>query len=89
MKAKSAESLEARRGCMSPKCPECVAILSRLEAMGKVVEALKMWVDYFDRLERDDEPGDPIAIARKQFHGERIAAARAALRLAEQAGGGE
>lgn len=41
--------------------------------------ALKEWVDYFDALDRDTEPGDRVAEVRNMVHGERITRSRAAL----------
>lgn len=48
-----------------------------------LLAACKAWVDYFDRLCRDDEPGDPLAEARNKYHAARVNQTRAAIALAE------
>lgn len=47
--------------------------------LSAVASALNEWVDYFDKLDQHAEPGDRLALARKQFHGPRLERSRAAL----------
>lgn len=49
----------------------------------RLIEACKAWVEYFDRLARDDEPGDLMAEARNEFHKARVDMTRAAISAAE------
>lgn len=42
-------------------------------------EACKQWVDYFDNLDAQSDPDDPLAKARTMYHRKRIDATRAAL----------
>jgi hypothetical protein len=45
-------------------------------------DACKAWVDYFDKLDAQSDPDDPLAQARTQYHRKRIDATRAALQAA-------
>jgi hypothetical protein len=47
-----------------------------------LVAVLQEWVTYFDRLDRDAEPDDPMVKVRQQVHGARVARTRAALAAA-------
>lgn len=57
-----------------------------LVAAPELLAACKAWVSYFDKLDRDAEPGDPLAEARRHFHSARVEATRAAIRKAETGG---
>lgn len=46
--------------------------------------ACRLWIAYFDRLQADSGPDDPLAVARERTHGQRIFATRAAIALAEK-----
>lgn len=50
-----------------------------IAAAPELLAACQAWVDYFDELTRDDEPGDRLAEIRRRFHQERVDATRAAI----------
>lgn len=50
---------------------------------GELYAELKSWVDYFDQLDRESEPGDPLIEARRRYHAKRLERSRAALAKAE------
>lgn len=56
------------------------------DAAPDLLAACKAWLRYFDQLEADSEPGDPLAEARLLYHGKRIAMTRAAVAKAEGCG---
>lgn len=62
----------------------CAEVERLRAANAGLLAACRSWVDYFDRLTRDDEPGDPLAELRNHFHRERVEATRAAIAQAEQ-----
>lgn len=44
-----------------------------------LLAACQSWVDYFEQLDRECGPDDPIRLGRQRFHGKRIEATKAAL----------
>lgn len=49
------------------------------EALREARTALRMWVEYFARLDRDEPPGDTIGDLRRGFHAKRMTVTRTAL----------
>lgn len=58
---------------------ECAANARLIAAAPDLLAACQSWVSYFDQLQRLCEPGDPLNVARQQFHGERVNRTRAAI----------
>ena len=54
-------------------------IVRAVNSHAGLCSALQEWVDYFNRLDRAMEPGDPVGRIRNDVHGPRLARARAAL----------
>lgn len=48
-----------------------------------LLAACKAWLAYMDRLDAESEPGDPLAEARRFYHGKRVEMTRAAVAKAE------
>lgn len=63
-----------------PKQAENAALVF---AAPDLLAACEAWVAYFDRLMRDDEPGDPVAQARNYYHRARLEQTRAAVAKAK------
>lgn len=57
-------------------------IVRACNAHDDLVAALQAWVAWFDRLDREADPGDPLTAARHKFHGDRINASRNAINKA-------
>src|SRR4051794_16928910 len=59
-------------GILTCDLARLLIVIDRLAASAiaapDLLAACKSWVAYFDRLCRDDEPGDPLAAARNHFH---------------------
>lgn len=52
-------------------------------AAPQLLQACKDWVAYFDNLERNSDPGDTLAKARRMYHGPRVEQTRDAIASAE------
>jgi hypothetical protein len=61
------------------KPADAYLIVRAVNAHDELLAACKAWVDYFDALTRNDEPGDELAKIRNDFHRARIEATRAAI----------
>lgn len=58
---------------------ELARVKRAADALQGAVEALTAWDKHFRELEENEEPGDPVARIRHEYHGARIAQTRAAL----------
>ena len=58
---------------------ECEANAKALAASKEMYAALTSWVEYMERLDDGSDSDDPLAEARRLYHGKRMAASRAAL----------
>lgn len=58
-------------------------MLAKVESQrDELLAVCQSWVDYFDKLERDSDPDDPLVEARRLYHAKRIDATRAAIAAA-------
>lgn len=57
-------------------------IVKCVNSHAQLVARLAEWVEYFDDLERHSDPADPLFVARRKVHGDRMEKSRAALAAA-------
>lgn len=63
-----------------PKAYETAGfVLRACNSHDALVAACKAWVDYFEKLDADN-PNDPLAEARRVYHGKRLKDTKAALK---------
>jgi hypothetical protein len=54
-----------------------------MAAAPELLAACESWAQLFDELDRDAEPGDRVAEIRREYHGKRLEATRAAIAKAK------